>query len=82
MQFTPRMLPRLSLIWRSARIVGATLSVVWAKSQKVTTARTMPTIAELLVPRDGASAVAVITSPDTLMRRSPGSGCPWIASAR
>jgi hypothetical protein len=29
---------------RSARIVGATLSVVWAKSQKVTTARTMPTI--------------------------------------
>ncbi len=32
------MLLRLSLIWRSARIVGATFSVVWAKSQKVTTA--------------------------------------------
>ena len=49
------MLLRLSLISRSERIAGATFSVVWAKSQKVTTARTMPTMSRLPVPRDGAA---------------------------
>ena len=32
--------------------------------------------------RDGVATAAVITSPDTPAPRSPGSGCPWIASAR
>src|SRR5690349_6510381 len=41
---------RLSLIRNSSRIVGATFSVVCAKSQKLMTARTMPRMS-LLAPR-------------------------------
>src|ERR1044072_5571681 len=44
------MLFRLSVIRNSSRIVGATFSVVWAKSQKLMTARTMPRMS-LLAPR-------------------------------
>src|ERR1044072_1431138 len=60
------MLMRLSLSRSSSRIVGATFSVVCAKSQKVTTARTIPKMS-LSVPRysPGAAAavVEVITQP-------------------
>ena len=42
------MLLSLLVICRSSRMVGATFKVVWAKSQKVTTARTIPRINRLL----------------------------------
>src|SRR3712207_1337226 len=53
------MLIRLSLIRSSSRIVGATFSVVCAKSQKVMTARTIPKIS-LSVPRYVSGAAAAV----------------------
>src|SRR5687768_12682306 len=50
---------RLSLIRSSSRIVGATFSVVCAKSQKVMTARTIPKMS-LSVPRYVSGAVAAV----------------------
>src|SRR6185295_16208332 len=61
------MLIRLSLSRSSSRIVGATFSVVCAKSQKVTTARTIPKMS-LSVPRYASgTAVAVV---ETMTRPS------------
>ena len=51
---------RLSLIPSSSRIVGATFSVVCAKSQKVMTARTIPTISLLAVRCVSAIAAAAV----------------------
>src|ERR1044072_3727044 len=53
------MLMRLSLSRSSSRIVGATFSVVCAKSQKVTTARTIPKMS-LSVPRYASGAAAAV----------------------
>src|SRR5689334_14280834 len=51
---------RLSLMRNSSRIVGATFSVVWANSQKVITARTMPRISLLARLCVSAMAAAVV----------------------
>ncbi len=58
------MLFRLSLIPNSSRIVGATFSVVCAKSQKVMTARTMPTMS-LLAPRCASDVIAAVVDVKT-----------------
>src|ERR1044071_4802188 len=53
------MLVRLSLMRRSSRIAGATFSVVCAKSQKVTTARTIPKMS-LSVPRYASAPASAV----------------------
>src|ERR1044072_2164935 len=64
---------RLSLIPNSSRIVGATFSVVCAKSQKVMTARTMPTMS-LLAPRCVSDEMAVEGNGGTSLHEISQSG--------